>query len=316
VKFQTINEKESSNFFVSFHRVRCMMMNFLKFPVNSHFYLVCEYLCKETKLFFNCSGMDKKAVMYAVVAMIIILIVALVIKPIVTGQPLNIGFQGATTPYPTNPVTTPYNGGGTHVVIPATTVSTPPLTPVPTWDKNVMRVEFVNPSTYGISLNQSLPNGTRIDSVDRNTSRVIFATVSGQYSATTQVMHIPFPYWEIWYTVEPAGKMGGMDQKLSTSTASGGTGSGISHTVIQGSFSVITPQFTLQVMDADDPNRIVRTITPPGGLDSTLWTESDPRPWKERFFEGQLNYYFVISAQAINSYSIEIRVPTDYIGKY
>ena len=51
--------------------------------------------------------MDKKAVMYAVGAMIIILIVALVIKPIATGQPLNLGLPGATTPLPTYPVTTP-----------------------------------------------------------------------------------------------------------------------------------------------------------------------------------------------------------------
>ncbi len=79
---------------------------------------------------------------------------------------------------------------------------------------------------------------------------------------------------------------------------------------------MITPIFTLQVMDADDPNRIVRTITPPGGLDSTLWTESDPRPWKEKFYEGQQNYFFVINTQALSSYTIEIRVPAEYIGKY
>ena len=48
--------------------------------------------------------------MYAVGAMIIILIVALVIKPIATGQPLNLGLPGATTPYPTYPVTTPDTG--------------------------------------------------------------------------------------------------------------------------------------------------------------------------------------------------------------
>ena len=54
----------------------------------------------------------------------------------------------------------------------------------------------------------------------------------------------------------------------------------------------------------------------PGGLDSTLWTESDPRPWKERFYEGQRNYYFVINTQALSSYTIEIRVPAEYIGKY
>ena len=161
--------------------------------------------------------------MYAVGAMIIILIVALVIKPIATGQPLNLGLPGATTPLPTYPVTTPDKSGVTHVVIPATSGTTPP-TPVPTWDKNVMKIAFVNPSSYGISLNLSLPNGTRIDSAGRNTSRITYATISGQYSATTQVMHIPFPYWELWYTAEPAGKMGGKDQKLSSSTVEGERG--------------------------------------------------------------------------------------------
>jgi len=260
--------------------------------------------------------MDKKSVMYAIGAMILILIVALVIKPIATGQPLNLGIPGATTPYPTYPVITPDNGGMTHVVIPATPAITLPPTPVPTWDKNVTKVAFVNPSSYGISYNQSLPNGTRIDNPGRNTSRITYATISGQYSATTQVMHIPFPYWELWYTVEPAGKMGGKDQELGSSTFLGEEGSGISHSFVQGSFSVITPVFNLQVMDADDPNRVVRTITPPGGLDSTLWTESDPRPWKEKFYEGQRNYFLVINTQALSSYTIEIRVPEEYIGKY
>ncbi len=258
--------------------------------------------------------MDKKAVMYTIGALAIILMVALVIKPIVTGQPLNLGLPVATTPPPTMTVTTPDSANINYGVIPATSVSTPLPTPVPTWDKKVMDVAFVNPSSYGISLNQSLPNGTRIDSIARNTSRIVFATVSGQYSATTQVMYIPFPYWELWYTVEPAGEMGGKDQKLRSSIVEGGEG--ISHSFVQGSFSVITPQFILQVMDADDPNRIIRTITPPGGLDSSLWTDSDPRPWKEKFFEGRRNYYFIINAQALSTYSIEIRVPADYLEKY
>jgi hypothetical protein len=211
-------------------------------------------------------------------------------------------------------MTTPDSANINYGVIPATSGSTPLPTPVPTWNKKVMDVAFVNPSSYGISLNQSLPNGTRIDSIGRNTSRIVFANVFGQYSATTQIMHIPFPYWELWYTVEPAGEMGGNDQKLGSSVVKGGEG--ISHSFVQGSFSVITPRFSLQVMDADDPNRIIRTITPPGGLDSSLWTESDPRPWKEKFFEGQRNYYFVINAQALSTYSIEIRVPADYLEKY
>ena len=260
--------------------------------------------------------MDKKAVQYTIGALALILVVALVIKPIVTGQPLNTGLSFPTTTQPADTVTTTTSSVVRQLSVPVTTTPAPAPTPVPTWDKKAQTVEFVNPSTYGISLNQSLPNGTRIDSVGRNTSRVIFATIPGQYSATTRIIHIPFPYWELWYTVQPAGKMGGKDQSLSSSTVIGAEGSGISHTVIQGSFAVTTPMFTLQVMDAVDPNRIIRTITPPGGLDSTLWTDSDPRPWKEKFFEGKKDYYFVIDAQSLSSYSIEIRVPAEYIGKY
>lgn len=258
--------------------------------------------------------MDTKAVMYAVGALVLILIGALVVKPMVTGEPVNTGLPGAEIPGPAKTATPPGPADINYGVIPATTSGTPAPTPVPTWDKNVKDIEFVDPSTYGISLNQTFPNGTRIDPVERNTSRVIFAKISGQYSATTRVTHIPFPYWEIWYTAEPAGKMGGKDQVLGSSTVEGGEG--ISHSILQGSYSVITPRFTLQVMDADDPNRIVRTISPPGGLDFTLWKESDPRPWKEKFFEGRKRYFFVITAQALSSYSLEIRVPAEYIGKY
>jgi len=144
-------------------------------------------------------------------------------------------------------------------------------------------------------------------------------------------MYIPFPYWEIWYTVDPAGPMGGKGQTLSSSTVtgpktSGAPGSGSSRTFIQGSFAVSNPQFTLTVMDGNDPNRIVRTITPPGGLDSSLWVakvdehgnvlSTDPRPWIEKFFEGQKNYFFIVNAHALRSYSIQIRVPSRYIGKY
>jgi hypothetical protein len=45
-------------------------------------------------------------------------------------------------------------------------------------------------------------------------------------------------------------------------------------------------------------------------------TKTDPRPWREKFFEGQKNYYFIIAAHSLNSYQLEIRVPERYIGKY
>jgi hypothetical protein len=82
----------------------------------------------------------------------------------------------------------------------------------------------------------------------------------------------------------------------------------------------------VEVMDGNDPNRIVRIITPPGSIDKDLWsgktaegdysgitTFDDPRPWKEKFFEGERNYFFVINTQSLDSYTIEFKVPTKYI---
>lgn len=278
--------------------------------------------------------MDKKDIMYMAGALCIVLIVALVIKPVVTGHPVNTGIPVAPTPQPVKPVTTRDPG---ETGIPVTTVITTPIptpTPVPTWDSNVKKVDFVDPLSYGISMNQSLPGGTRIDNVLVDTNMTTFATLSGQYSGTSQIINVPFPYWEIWYEVEPAGAMGGKGMTLGSSSVAGPKQSGVkgigSAQVIQGSYSVTNPAFTLQVMDADDPNRIVRTITPPGGLDKDLWSGKsvtgdysdattiieDPRPWKEKFFEGQKKYYFIINAHSLTSYSLELRVPSTYIGKY
>ena len=85
--------------------------------------------------------------------------------------------------------------------------------------------------------------------------------------------------------------------------------------------SEVFPSFSIQVIDADQPNRTVRTITPPGGLDAKLWAKGkdyDPRPWVEKFYEGveNHNYYFVITPHMIHSYRIDVMVPQRYIGKY
>ena len=260
--------------------------------------------------------MDKKDIGYLVAALVVILVLAVVIKPLATGQPVNLGLP---TPAPAQETTPGPVHVYTETTFPVTVViTTPPPTPVPTWDARVKTIGFVDPGTYGISWNESLPEGSRINSTSVSKSTTSFAKITGQYSAVTQVITIPFPYWELWYTVDPAGMVGGKGQTLSSSTVSGSDESDITHTVIQGSFSISNPVFTLQVIDGDDPNRVVRTITPPGGLDKTLWTGSagDPRPWKEKFFEGSRKYFFIIRAQALNSYSLDLRVPTDYIGKY
>jgi hypothetical protein len=157
------------------------------------------------------------------------------------------------------------------------------------------------------------------------------ATFSGQYSGTTQAVHIPYPYWELWYTVDP----------VTTYVKEGTTviavpvlkpTDGVSRTGYEGSYSSAMPTFTITVMEDADPDTMIREVSPPGGIDPTLWkassntkissssgsaiTYADPRPWKENFYEGQKNYYFIIKSGLLKSYTINIKVPNSYIGKY
>ncbi len=277
--------------------------------------------------------MDKTDVMYGVAAIIIILIMALVVKPMMTGQPVNTGIPVRTTTAAVQPTPTALVTTSVPTSVATTIIPTP--TPVPTWNTSVVQtVGFVNSSTYGISLTQEIPNGTRFDNPPRNLTMVSFAKITGKSSGTTQVFTIPFPYWELVYTVDPVAetKPGTV---IAASTKSGAPSSGV-----QGSYSSAKPEFTIQVMDAQDPSRIVRTITPPGGIDINLWTGvkgsinpastpkagrvsnspdtpvTDPRPWTEKFFEGQKGYYFIIDSHLLNSYTIDIRVRSSDIGKY
>jgi hypothetical protein len=163
-----------------------------------------------------------------------------------------------------------------------------------------------------------------------------FAKISGKFSGTTQIIKIPFPSWQLVYTVDPVA-----EPALKTVQPASTSKSGVASSGVQGSYSGATSSFTIQVMDANDPNRIVRTISPPGGIDLNLWKGikntvnpavtnvklgkattsadvpyNDPRPWTEKFYEGQRSYYFIIKSELLNSYSIDIQVPTRYIGQY
>jgi hypothetical protein len=282
---------------------------------------------------------DKKDIMYLVAALALVLVIALVIKPVVTGQPLDTGIP---VPSPTLQITTLIIDTSSTVNPVATLSQEPfPITsaPLPTWNPGaVQTVVFVDPSAYGLTTNDTELRGTRIDASSRNISMTTFATLGSSQgtSGTTNIMYIPFPYWELEYTVEPAPRL---TQSKFEITPTGG--SGIAHSGIEGSYSTVKPEFTIQVMDGDDPNRIVRTITPPGGIDLDLWlgnepeggeyptrtskyasqvtpvvTPVDPRPWTEKFYEGQRNYYFIFTAKGLTSYSMKINVPTRYIGQY
>jgi len=269
--------------------------------------------------------MDKKDLLYVVAALGIILIVAVVVKPIMTGHPVNTGIAETVTTIPTTAAIFGYDpalGGPLPTTPVAATIPTTVPVPTPTRNLSTQTIGFVDPSTYHLSTNDETLHATRIDSIPVNNSLSTIATISGRYSGTTQIIQIPYPYWELWYTAEPSGETGGQKQQLSSSTytgpeVNGVPGPGSSNTVIQGSFSATFPTLSIQIMDANDPNRIVRTIEPPGGLDKSLWSSTtDPRPWSEKFFEGQRSYYFIINAHELDSYGLEIKVPSSYLGKY
>ena len=280
--------------------------------------------------------MDKKDITYIVAAFCIILVIAFVIKPLATGQPVNTGIPVAAT---TEPIITE-----TPLVVYANTtsiaVTSSPTSKPTTWNQKAQTIGFVNPDTYHLSTNSSLPQGTRINATPPDINRTVYATISGKYGGTTQIINIPFPYWELSYTIDPMiGPMSGpaiVSQQITPTL-----GNEVSRSGIQGSYGAVTPVFSIQVMDATDPNRIVRSITPPGGIDPNLWegikpttpavttrpkyaetaatptpSNTDPRPWTENFYEGQRSYYFIINSQYLNSYTIKILVPTKYIGKY
>lgn len=284
--------------------------------------------------------MDKKAVMLVVAALAIILVVALVIKPMLAKQPVteNTSLSGAGSPSGMIANSTVNSGNSSAVTRATTPKPSPSPKPTPTRNLSVQSIGFVDPSTYHLTIDDPIPNGTPINQTPyRNTNLTTIATITGEFSGTTQVIEVPYPYWELVYTVEPS-----TAATLGKAVIVPTEGQGLSSSGITGSYSTTNPEFTLQVMDANDPNRIVRTISPPGGIDLDLWlgnkkvvtnpqdkvkssqldtTSSDvpyndPRPWTERFFEGQRSYYFVITAHSLDSYSIQIRVPSTYIGKY
>ncbi|HZK30630.1 MAG TPA: hypothetical protein VFC43_05280 [Methanoregula sp.] len=118
-------------------------------------------------------------------------------------------------------------------------------------------------------------------------------TVTGQFGKTSGTFYVPGGYWELWYTADPL-ITGGQDSVSAS-----------------GSNSALFPYLSIQVIDTKNSDRVVETVESPGGLDKTLWAKSgqDPRPWKQKFYEGNKEYRFVITTKHLKSYTIEARIP-------
>lgn len=212
----------------------------------------------------------------------------------------------------------------------------PAITPVPTWDGKQVTVglkdqqsgAYIYPRSYPLSENP-------IYSFKQESAPLLtYTAFSGKKTSLTNNFTIPTNYWELWYTVD-------VDKNLQKTEVTTGSLTEKSETGVktfkerQDSTSVVIPRFSIRVFD-DVTGNEVRYISPPGGLNPRLWEgdfaspdpitwegdfkpkspssfeESikwDPRPWKEKFFEGNRSYFLKIDSENILSYGIQIKVP-------
>jgi len=229
--------------------------------------------------------MARQDILYVVAAVAIVAIMALVVRPALTGESVSLPAFGSPSPTVTPGWIAPTVA--TPIIPDQTATILPTSTPTPAWDRTTKTVGFVDPATYNINLNTSIPAGTvQKPTGIQNRTLVTYAVIKGQSSGTTEIVHVPFPYWELHYTVEPLVDISREDV-------------------------MVFPRINIQVMDADDPSRFVRVINP-DQLDTRTWSISDPRPWVEKFYEGNHDYYFILNARFIASYELSIMVPEHY----
>jgi len=167
----------------------------------------------------------------------------------------------------------------------AVTTDQPVISGVPTTEPTSTITPMLTPTTT--------PTPTPAPVFPESSGLTTLVTVTGQSGKTSDTFFVPTGYWELWYTADPI--------------TTGGQDSGSA----SGSNSAVFPYLSIQVIDKTNADNVVETVEPPGGLDKTLWARSgmDPRPWKEKFYEGNKEYYFVITTKHLNSYILEVRIP-------
>ena len=177
-----------------------------------------------------------------------------------------------------------------------TTQQTTPGSPIPSVTTNQPVVSRVPTPSSSSTINPTLtptPVPIPTSAFPESSGLTTLVVVSGQSGKTSDTFSVPTGYWELWYTADPL-TAGGQDSVSAS-----------------GSNSAVFPYLSIQVIDKTNSDRIVETVEPPGGLDKTLWAKTgvDPRPWKQKFYEGNKEYSFVITTKHLKSYTLEVRIP-------
>ena len=159
--------------------------------------------------------MQKQDLIFFIAAVAIVIILAVVVKPILNGETVAILPESkpdtiSNIPVPSGAPVAPYS--------PVLSKSSATPQPTPAWDGSPKNVLFVDPSTYNIQWSPELKDyGFRMPGYEEaeDNSFTTYAVIDGQWDATTQVINIPFPYWEIEVSLESIGDVGGTDSEPS-----------------------------------------------------------------------------------------------------
>lgn len=293
--------------------------------------------------------MQKQDLVVFIVAILIVLVLAFIIKPMMDGKSvLPVQQQQSGTSGLPSKIPIP-EGSSENPYTPSVIMETTP-TQTPAWDGTAYNVQFVDPSTYNIQweghikdFGFSIPAST----APEGNEMVLYATINGQWDATTQIINIPFPLWEIEARIEAIGDTGSEvssddeSEKVEGLFASGGESLGVEPSKMHS----ISPWVNIQVMNAENPEGpvyILNTLTEgpvpiepdysEGSASEDFFPDDDSDDdsddetidtitretlneykWIHRFYEGAGNYYFIINPNMLKSYTIDIYVPKKYL---
>ncbi|MBT8507312.1 hypothetical protein AZH53_02560 [Methanomicrobiaceae archaeon CYW5] len=221
--------------------------------------------------------MKKEDAVFFIIAVVVVLSMAIFVKPVLQGEAI---FGGDGDADADEPLAIPADLSGLQEGTSSVTTASPPPTPTPVqtpaWDGEPKPVKYVDPSTYNIEQETTISMRPQPVAYQSDRTMVPYAIISGDASGTTEILQIPSGYWELHLTFE------------------GWTG------------SPYESYMAVQVRNADDRNdyRVfsTREMAPVIIDDDNVWVLENYEPG---------NFYFILYEELVKSYTIRILIPED-----
>ncbi len=220
--------------------------------------------------------MQKEDAVFFIIAIVIVISMAVFVKPVLQGEEIFAADGGATDEPLDIPADLSNLQSGSSTAATVTPTSTP--IPTPAWDGTPKTVGYVDPSTYNIEKEDTISMRHQPQAYQSDRTMVPYAIIRGDASGTTEILRIPSGYWELHLTFD------------------GWTASPYESYMI------------VQVRNADDRNDYqvfnTREMAPV--------TVDDTDTWVLEYYEAG-NFYFVMEEELVKSYTIRILVPDDAV---